>query len=642
MQNIFLKVLSMGTDACWIILAVMFLRMVFYKAPKWIICFLWILAGLRLICPFNIESQACLIPRQAVFSSGVDSGIIKDINGNTSPGQDSKIPSIIGNGQAAGISGSSKDKGNVTGGRFNVPVVKDHIEDSKSGITSVLTIIWAAGMAFLLLYLAGSYIYMKKKLSFATHLYGNIWECENTGTPFIFGIARPGIYIPYHMDKKQLSYVLAHEYAHLKRKDHILKAAAFIILSVYWFHPLVWAAYILLCRDIEFACDEKAVLSMDAQERKDYLLALLNCSTRRNVGIYPLAFGGIRIKERVVHVKKLKKPSFILTFIALFAGIVISAGFLTSPKGQKAEGNVPENTGTKGVSPEEKTVLAGYYVAKAGNDDKAFLRPDLVLDTDKKTFSFSYDVLSSYLSVGTYTEEDNELKLTTDDGKFYYTFRKGSENNLYFLVDKSSSVKLTDEKFGIEITDDMVFEPSDKKSGVYDDFEVLETRQADVDLNEMTGADGAILYYVDTEKIIFGGYFGLFVYDKASGKIEKSLDLGYIGCNYTQGDNYCTISASTDGSKVYMKPLKKNKLYVYDVLSGTLQLKVYKGRIREDASLDLFYTEGHQAKYYDGKTEITCRLHESNGLIGGCQYFEYKGKEPEDEKEIIYYPLFGQ
>lgn len=651
MQNIFLKVLSMGADACWIILAVMFLRIVFCKAPKWIICFLWILAGLRLICPFNIESPVCFIP-QAAFSSGIKSNIINGGNGNISPVKDNKF-SIVKNGQENGIHNIYKNnKGgeNIAEGRHKTPVVINGITGSKNDIISVLTVIWIAGMSVLLLYLIINYIYIKKRLSFATRLYGNVWECENAGTPFIFGILRPGIYIPYHMDKSQLSCILAHEYAHIKRKDHILKAAAFVILSVYWFHPLVWAAYILLCRDIEFACDEKAVLSMDMQEKKDYLLALLNCSTERSNGTYPLAFGRIRIKERVVHVKKLKKPSFILTVITLFAGIVILAGFLTSPQGQKAEGNVPEdtnndmagNTETKGVSPEDKTELAGYYVAKAGNDDKAFLRPDLVLDTDKKTFSFSYDVLSSYLSMGTYTEDNNKVKLTTDDGKFHYTFQKDKENNLYFLADKSSSVNLIDNRFGIEIKDGMVFEPSDKKSGIYDDFVVFETRQANVDLNGNSGADGAILYYVSTDKIIFGGYFGLFVYNKASGEIEQSLDLEYIGCNYTQGDNYCTIAASTDGSRVYMKPLKKNKLYVFNVLSGILEMKYYNGSIWKDSSLDLFHTEGYQAKYYDGKTEKTCRLRESNGLIGGCQYFEYEGKGPEYEKDITYYPLFKQ
>lgn len=649
MQNIFLKVLSMGIDACWIILAVLFLRIVFCKAPKWIICFLWILAGLRLICPFNIESPACFIP-QAAFSSGIGSNIINGGNSGISPVKDNK-PSITGNGQENGIYNTyknNKSNGNIAKERYKTPVVANGITGSKNNIISVLTIIWTAGMAVMLLYFIINYIYMKKRLAFATHLYGNVWECESAGTPFIFGIVRPGIYIPYHMDKRQLSCILAHEYAHLKRKDHILKAAAFLILSVYWFHPLVWAAYILLCRDIEFACDEKAVLSMDIQEKKDYLLALLNCSTGRNAGIYPLAFGGIKVKERVVHVKKLKKPSVILTFMALLAGTVISAGFLTSPEGHKTEGNIPENkyiaenTGTKDISPEKKTELSGYYVAKAGNDDKAVLNPYLLLDADKKTFSFSYDVLSSYLSIGTYTEEDNEVKLITDDGNFHYTFQKGNENNLYFIADKSSSVDLIDKKFGIEIKDGMVFESSDKTSGTYDNSVVLETRQADVDLNEITGADGPRLYYVSTEKIIFGGCFGLFVYDKASGNIEKSLDLEYIGCNYTQGDNYCTIAASTDGSKIYMKPLKKNELYIFNVLSGTVEMKDYNGKIWEDNSLDLFYTEGQQANYYDGKTEKTCRLRESNGLIGGCMYFEYEGKEPEDEKDITYYPLFDQ
>lgn len=151
------------------------------------------------------------------------------------------------------------------------------------------------------------------------------------------------------------------------------------------------------------------------------------------------------------------------------------------------------------------------------------------------------------------------------------------------------------------------------------------------------------MYYVDTGKIIFGGYFGLFVHDKASGQILQSLDLEYIGCNYTQGDNYCSIATSKDGTKVYLKPMRQNKLYIFDTLSGTLEIRDYKKKdgIWKDRSLDLFNTDTTKyTSYIDGKEKKTCQIYESNGIIGDCQYFEYSGKEPENKKDIVYHPLF--
>ena len=635
MQDIFVKILSMGINASWIILAVMLFRLIFRKAPKWIICFLWIIAGLKLICPLNIESPISLVPAQTTILS-VNTGNITMENGNGFVQADNKLPE-------EGIKSKSNDKqpdsvNKAYNGKHS------HIKP-ETNITSIFTIIWITGIIIMLSYLVISNINIRGRVCTATHLSGNIWQSEFVNSPFILGLAKPRIYIPYHINNKQLAYILAHEHAHLARKDHILKTIAFLVLSVYWFHPLVWVSYILLCRDIEFACDEKAVLLMGTQEKKEYLLTLLNCSTgRNNFNVSPLSFGETRIKERVVRVKKFKKPSFILTSVVFLAGIIISACFLATPEEPKAEGNMADTKITQGQG-EEKMELASSYIARKDASMKDILNaslPALSFDTGSKTFSFTYDILSSYMPYGSYKEEDNKILLTTDDGQFHYTFEKGSGNTLSFVADASSPVTLTDTRFGMEIKNGTVFEPAAQNMpDVYS--AAVEAKPALVDLNENSGADGVRLYYVDTEKIIFGGYFGLFVHDKASGQILQSLDLEYIGCNYTQGDNYCSIAASKDGTKVYLEPMRQNKLYIFDTLSGTLEIRDYKKKdgIWKDRSLDLFNADTTKyTSYIDWNEKKTCQIYESNGIIGDCQYFEYSGKEPENKKDIIYHPLF--
>ncbi len=638
MQDIFIKVLLMGINSSWIILAVIFLRLLFRKAPRWIICFLWIIVELKLVCPFNIASSISLIPAQfKVVSIGQNSIIVQNGNG---------LINIQTGNKFEDVNVKSKDNNYKQSKEHIQPDTANKIKQQyKINITNIFTIIWITGIIIMLSYLLISHIYISKKVCTATRLSKNIWESEFINSPFILGIIKPRIYIPYNVNNKQLAYILAHENAHLARKDYILKITAFLVLSIYWFHPLVWVSYILLCRDIEFACDEKAVLFMNTQEKKEYLLTLLNFSTgKNNFPVSPLSFGETKIKERVMHVKKFKKPSFILTVIIFLIGVIFSICFLANPRESKTEENMAGNKiSTEPL--EEKTELASSYIAQIDADAKILnsVLPSLTLDTEKKTFCFTYDMLSSYMPSGSYTEEDNKVILTTDDGQFHYIFEKGSKNTLCFAADASSPVTLIDKHFGIELKNGTVFKPSAKK--MPDVYSVtVEAKPASADLKEITGADGAILYYVDAEKIIFGGCFGLFVHDKASGKIVQSLDLEYIGCSHTQGDDYCTIAASKDGTKVYMKPMRQNKLYIFYTLSGSLEIRdcQEKYSIWNDSSLDLFHTEQYYASYINNKEKKTCHIYESTGIIGGCQYFEYKGKEPENKEDIVYHSLFPQ
>lgn len=494
MQGIFLKIVSIGINASWMILAVLVLRMLFRKSPKWMICLLWVLVGVKLTCPWNIESAMSLVPIQLEATSGY-------VEKNVNQGVQERAHVHINRNPI--VKRSGKENGTVSSLDKKEPVA---LNDKA---TTIAMSIWLGVVIVMLLYFFKRCISIYKRTETATHFKENIWESEYATSPFVFGLFRPRIYIPYGMNQENLDFVLAHERTHIRRKDHIVKLAAFFILAVYWFQPLVWIAYISLGRDMELACDEKAAASLDTQGRKKYLLTLLDCTvSSRGESIYPLAFGKVGIKERVICMKKWKKPSFALMIVTLFAVVLVSVGFLTNPKKQE-------------------TVNAQEAVKKAS-----------------------------------------------------------------------------------------------------------------VDLHESTGADGTMLYYVDDNKIIFGGTYGLFVHDKKSGKITESLNLKEINCEHTQGDAYCDIAADKEGQNVYLHPKSQKKLYTWNLASNKLEVKEYTGSdMWKDNSLNLLRVDNAKQISYrnSNNEEMICKLDENDFTIGKCEYAEYtKNGSKKKEQGLLF------
>ncbi len=325
METLFIRLVNLSISAGWLILAVLLLRRLLRGAPKWISCLLWGLVGLRLLLPFSLESVFSLVPSAET--------IPETIMTEASPAIDSGI-NIIDYSVNPIISGSLAPNPGDSANPLQV-------------LTFAASVIWICGVAAMLLYLAGSYFLLRRKVRTATLLQDNIRQSEFVDSPFILGIIKPQIYIPYRLDEKALSHVLAHENAHLARRDYLIKPIAYIILSVYWFQPLVWISYILLCRDIELACDERVVRNLDAGQRKAYSLTLLACSTgRRRIAACPLAFGEVGIKERVMRVKAYKKPAFWIVATALIACGIAALCFLTDPKSLPAQKSVMQHDNT--------------------------------------------------------------------------------------------------------------------------------------------------------------------------------------------------------------------------------------------------------------------------------------------------------
>lgn len=449
MADVFYKILQMSISASWLILAIVVLRIFLKKVPRKIICFLWALVAIRLVCPFAIESRFSLIPdTQGIFADyenqlenagtdNVNAGL-PDMRGAVGGALDNEgaaggnadmasgklnneIDNAAGNitaGNTAGgnITGGSVSDGGIAAGNIadknnmsgNIPNISsgndmqggtadrvnngglndisggnfegnlDNADNNLSGAATSgdqkaaagnvgyrailagklgginpgrLAFIWAAGCVILLLYAVCSYILLRRKTGAAFNNGENIYICDDIDTPFILGTLSPKIYIPSLLTEEERGYVIAHEKAHLKRLDCVWKPLGFILLAVYWFNPLSWVAYILLCRDIELACDERVIADKDIEYKKQYAMTLLNCSSpKKMVSACPLAFGEVSVKTRIKTVLNYKKPAFWLVLAAVAACVVVMVCFMTNPKS-----SAPDNESAAGENIDESS-----------------------------------------------------------------------------------------------------------------------------------------------------------------------------------------------------------------------------------------------------------------------------------------------
>lgn len=406
MEEIFLKLVNISITAGWLILLIMAARLLWKRAPRRIFCFLWGLVGLRLVLPVSIESAFSLIPSAETVPDR--------ILWSKSPAVDSGMPAVDG--------------------AVNPVLAETFAPNPGGGVNPMQTVVWAAsvlwvvGMAVMLCYLAVSYFRLYRRVYTATLLQDNIWQSEFVDSPFILGLVKPKIYIPYHMEKEELSWVLAHERAHLARKDYLVKLAAFLLLAVYWFHPLIWCAYILLCRDMEMACDEKVIGGLDAEKRKAYSLALLGNSRKtRFVTACPLAFGETCIKERILHMKAYRKPVFWVILAAVLFCAAAAVCFMTDP--------VLRDSMKWARNVDAEDIGQVELVAYPQSADREYR-----LITDREEISEIAELLHE--GRGRYEKKPEEL--TGGGSTFYITMKDGSRHivgnngNYYLVIDGDS------------------------------------------------------------------------------------------------------------------------------------------------------------------------------------------------------------
>lgn len=339
MDEIFLQIINNSLVVSVMILVIIAMRFLFRRMPKWTVCLLWAVVALRLVLPFQVESIFSLIP------SG------------------EPVPANIAMEQHPHVNFGIEvlDKG--------VNPIVDHAfaptTDAGMSINPlqlylfVASIVWIAGMIVLMVYAGVSFLVLKYKVRMSVSVQEKVYECEAIDTPFILGIIRPRIYIPCGLSEQALESVLKHEKTHLQRKDHWWKPLGFLVMMIYWFHPLCWLAYILFCRDIEYACDEKATMGEDAQWRANYCQTLLDCSmSKRMISACPVAFGEIGVKERVKSVLNYKKPAFWI--VALSLVVVVGIGICLGTIPMKEVNDVSSIDNAPGKESENATTEDTY------------------------------------------------------------------------------------------------------------------------------------------------------------------------------------------------------------------------------------------------------------------------------------------
>lgn len=316
MTDIFLRIVELSWQAGVLALAVMLARLALRRAPKWAVCLLWALVAVRLVLPFSLQSPVSLQAAQSPVTA-----VLYELPQTQEAAQ--KTDEVLSGGSAEPVTPLPPTE----------VVTAQPVPAPKPAMTvSLLAAIWLAGVVMMLTYMLVSYLGIYRRVCTAVRLEDNVYRCGSWGTPFVLGLLRPRIYVPEGMDDAALPQVLAHERCHIRRGDHLVKPLAFLLLALHWFNPVLWAAYVLLGRDMENACDERVLRGVDGAGRAAYSRALVACAVRqRPAAVCPLAFGEVAVQERVKNAMNGKKPAVWAAVLLAIAAAVIAVCFLTSP-----------------------------------------------------------------------------------------------------------------------------------------------------------------------------------------------------------------------------------------------------------------------------------------------------------------------
>ena len=414
MISTFIELCNRSIQAGYLMIAIILLRMIWKRVPKLLYRYLWCLVGLRLALPFTWETALSLIPKKTVIKPSV---------------LYSKTPSVD-----SGIQAVNEVVNPVITQSFT-----PEIGASVNPLQVIMTLgawIWLIGLVALLLYGVISYIRLHYKVQDAVLLKENIFQSEKVGSPFVFGFLKPRIYLPYSLEEENLTYVIAHEKMHIKNRDHLLKPIAFILLSVYWFNPVVWLAYYLFCKDLELACDEWVIWNLETADKKAYAKALVMCSTERKFGsISPLAFGENAVKERIKNVLRYKNPSC-WAFVGICVVVLIAVVcFMTNPVEVNENEIVLKNDGVIiDVLKEPEEIKSGSFEADtfitdgvennwASENNQAV--PILLKEPPKLGFS---DMLSSKI---------NQFEISANQYDWTYLDAELTEDGVYDFANAS-------------------------------------------------------------------------------------------------------------------------------------------------------------------------------------------------------------
>lgn len=452
MREVFETILTLSINASWLILAVLLIRALLWKAPKGMRYILWALVGIRLICPFTVESALSLVPSQEQ--------IIENVTGPVYMGGKEDLSNPLDDGLGENANQNiNQNLGNIPDDTFDQSMDNSLNSGNEQGSSSakpvlweeILPIIWIVGAVFILLYAVLNYIKLRQKVAASVKIEENLWICDEIQSPFILGLVRPRVYMPSFIDEQQKPFILAHENEHLRCGDHLWKPLGFFVLAMHWFNPLVWVSYVLMCRDIEYACDERVIRQMNHEEKKMYTESLLLCcSPRHFISACPVAFGETSIKERIKSVIKYQKPATWMVAIGVLACIIVAICFMTNQgdKGALAgtedtEVAGSETEGTEGTEIETPTVVESvHYEMTAdlnhdGNED--LLKVVTGIQEDSALLFGTHIQVYLGNADGTFEKEaayksKNIYDVHSENGTFVLSERDGKDYLVYSLM----------------------------------------------------------------------------------------------------------------------------------------------------------------------------------------------------------------
>ena len=426
MVGIFLKLLNISFSASLLIAACILIRYAFKSMPKYMRCILWVLVLVRLVCPIRLESSFSLLPQKdAISFADNDEADIKADNDLKSyvmtkddSVSDGKIRTLIlanTNGEE-GVSAANvqtKEVGSAVGTESDSKI-------KKADILMLLSVIWIIGIFVSLAYGLAAYLRLIRCVDDAVRLKENIYQSDRVATPFVLGIFRTRIYIPYNLSAREMYFVLSHERAHISRKDHMLKPAAYLISCIYWFNPLIWISYMLLCRDIELACDEKAIRRIGYNNKKEYSQSILDLSVpRKYISACPVAFGETGVKERVKSVLNMKKGTKIAAIISAVLIVIVGVGFLTYPKNKKNDNKKKTAASVTEATTEQASELSteeDIEKAEASTEDKQSPTEASKADTATDSNDAIREIVSKIVSDDSIGGDGSDVRVTLVNG----------------------------------------------------------------------------------------------------------------------------------------------------------------------------------------------------------------------------------
>lgn len=562
MRELFLAVLNMSLTASYVILFLILIRLPLKKAPKFISYALWSAAAFRLIIPFSFESMFSLLPRNTDTIS-----IPYDIVYQQSPQISSRIAVVD---SLASESLSQPAIG------ANVNPLQIYIE--------IGAYIWVLGIIALLVYSLVSILILKKRLKSAQLIEKNIFETKNLKTPFVLGLIRPKIYLPVGLTAEERGYILLHEQTHIHRKDYVIKVLAFLILSIHWFNPLVWTAFILMSMDMELSCDERVLKEMGKDMKKPYANLLLSLTTGRHIlNGSPLAFGEGNVKGRIKNVLNYKRPRFWIVAAALIAVMAIGIGLISNPKS-----NMPSMMWAKSLQVEDiqsiELIVQPSFPQEQYKKYTADEFPEIVRVVNRSNGRLVKYPENIFGGAQTFyiTTKDGAVHRFTNNGNRYLVIDGDTFEAEYEWLNmwKYKGTGSVPDEFQKKVEDgvsDVAADGADVllESNVLKQTDIKPTAP-EWSPEQVVSVDMAELDYASDDIVIFHDYFGLFVYDLNSLKVIRSLDLKPLDCQATQGDNYCDVSVSMDGNTVQLHPMSSENMFVYTVSDNILLETAYR------------------------------------------------------------------